>query len=346
MIYANSPRLGEAGSLFSLPVTALQDHCTLQISKSMRELAAVRRCAVPGSEEESTEIWTAVWEELKFAWHIVRCAIYICVWQAKQYLWRDPASKRLAKIGSVISAIVLFGDIALFLFHAEIAKWLGGLAIVVLIPCALVLALHHFHEAASKDKEPSFAQHIRPAIDLMQEITKAPGSEKLQALDGFVIRLLALIHDDFMEAHPTNVNAMFPDSDTKLRIVYLYPIGTKYDPDICFEPGQGGAGFCWEGTKIVYIPDIKYRHAIIVGLPGDGTGRGKIKYGLKRRLYLPIEPEFEVYNSIVCVPITSPSGTHGVLNLDSMLSDAFDTHDFLVLNAYARLMGFGFSVCG
>jgi len=193
----------------------------------MRELAAVRRCAVPGSEEESTEIWTAVWEELKFAWHIVRCAIYICVWQAKQYLWRDPASKRLAKIGSVISAIVLFGDIALFLFHAEIAKWLGGLAIVVLIPCALVLALHHFHEAASKDKEPSFAQHIRPAIDLMQEITKAPGSEKMQALDGLVIRLLALINDDFIDEHRTHVNDIVLDSETKERNVLSLSIATQ-----------------------------------------------------------------------------------------------------------------------
>jgi hypothetical protein len=27
MIYSNSPHLGEAGSLFSLPVTAPQDHC-------------------------------------------------------------------------------------------------------------------------------------------------------------------------------------------------------------------------------------------------------------------------------------------------------------------------------
>jgi hypothetical protein len=27
MIYSNSPHLGEAGSLFSLPVTASQDHC-------------------------------------------------------------------------------------------------------------------------------------------------------------------------------------------------------------------------------------------------------------------------------------------------------------------------------
>ena len=27
MIYSNSPRLGEAGNLISLPVTALQDHC-------------------------------------------------------------------------------------------------------------------------------------------------------------------------------------------------------------------------------------------------------------------------------------------------------------------------------
>jgi hypothetical protein len=306
---------------------------------------------VPQNDKESTEIWGVVWEEIEFAWRIVRSALYVCFWRARHYLWRDPDSRKLAKRGLRISAVVLFIKIVLFLFLPEIASWLAVLlgsvaAMAVLLLSSFVLALHHLHEAAANVKQLSLAQHIRPARDLMLKIAKAPPDQKQQALDSFVESLLTLMHRDFAERLPTNVNAMFPDHEGKLRIVYLVPVGTKYDPDICFDPGQGGAGFCFQESNIVYIPDIRYMHAIIVGMPSDGAGRGKIKYGLKRRLYVPIQPEFEVYRSIVCVPITSPSGTHGVLNLDSTLSDAFDSHDFHVLNAYASLLGYGISVCG
>lgn len=292
---------------------------------------------------ESTEIIVAVREELRFAVRIVLCAIYVCWWRTKHYVRYDPKLNRGAKVAAAGSALVLFLDLLLFFLHRDLALWLGKFAIVVLVPTAAVLFLHRFAETKRRDKESSFAKRIVPVVDLLREV--ASSDKKEEALENFVSKLLNQVYEDFAARKPTNVNVMFPCGDGKLRILYLFPPGTKYDPEVSFEPGEGGSGYSYKETKTIYIPAITYRHGIIIALPEVSDESGKIQYGLKRRLYVPISEEYEIYESILSMPVTSPVGTHAVLNLDSEFPDAFDSQDIYTLAAYARILGDGFSLC-
>jgi len=137
---------------------------------------------------------------------------------------------------------------------------------------------------------------------------------------------------------------MVPQPDGKLRMVYLFPVGTGYDPAISFEPGEGGAGYSYAQNAVVYVPSIKYKHGIIVK---PSSNDDAIHYGLKRRIYMPIAKEYEVYESILCLPITSvrANGTIGIMNIDSRRRDAFNIDDIHLLRAYARMLGDGIAVC-
>jgi hypothetical protein len=293
---------------------------------------------------DSTEILPVIREELGFAWHTVRCALYISWWRLKQYVLSDPKPRKVAKIGAAISGMVLFLDLVLFFLHKEIALWLGGLAVFVLIPAGIVLAFHRVEEAIKMERESFFAQRVTRFVDAFHEINKASPENKQAALDNFVSDVLEQISADFADRLPTNVNLMFPSDDGKLRIVYLFPAGTNYDPNICFDPGEGGAGYSYKEAKAVYVPSIKYMHGIIIKLPSDAE-KQEITYGLKPRLYRAISPEYEVYESILTLPVTSPMGSHAVLNIDSKRSDAFNMRDIHMLTAYSRMLGDGISMC-
>ncbi len=99
-------------------------------------------------------------------------------------------------------------------------------------------------------------------------------------------------------------------------------------------------------VKIVYIPAIKYMHGIIVGFPEVGTSGGRdVTYGLKRRLYVEIDKKYETFASILSLPVTSPLGIHGILNIDTKMSDAFNSEDIHTLTPYAETIGLGISLC-
>ncbi len=296
--------------------------------------------------EEPTQILAVVHEELAFAFRIVLCAFYACWWRIKHYLWFDPKLNRGAKKVAAGSGLVLFLDLALFFFHEHMALWLGGVAVVVLLPSALLLTLHRVQEAVRKEKASSFMERVHPILHELWSVAKASPETEQQVLDCFVERLLSHIYEDFKNKNPATVNIMFPDSDDTLRIVYLFPAGTEYDPEIGFERGEGACGFSYGEKKIVYIPAIKYMHGIIVGFPEVGTSGGRrVTYGLKRRLYVEIDKKYEAFASILSLPVTSPLGIHGVLNIDTKMSDAFNSEDIHTLTAYAETIGLGISLC-
>jgi hypothetical protein len=296
--------------------------------------------------EESTEPLVVLLEEARLAWRVIICAIYVLWWGGKHFILSDDRVKKGVKWAVIPSAAVLFLDIVLYFFHAEIAVWLGGAALVVLILTALALMLHRFVEAVSKEAQSSFTARIGPVIDALSDAAEAPREMQRKALDVFVEILLKHIHEQLQERTPANVNLMFPDANGNLRIVYLYPVGTIYDPDFSLKPGEGAAGYCFQKGEIVYVPAVRYAHGILVTLPAmeDGT-EAKIKFGLKPRLYVQIESQFEIFASIVSLPITSPLGKHAVLNVDSTRADAFNFSDINMLNAYARVLGRGIGAC-
>jgi hypothetical protein len=291
--------------------------------------------------EEPTNILAVVREELQFAWRIVLCALYISLWRLKHYIWTDTKLNKRSSILAAFASFILFVEILLSVFHKEVGVWLGGSAIAVLVPTASVLVLHRVGELGKKRKENSFARRVAPLVDAFYDLSKsmaAPVLEKQGKLDSFVLMLLGQLCEDIAAGKRTPVSAsimMREPGNGPLRIVYLFPVGTKYDPAIRFELGVGAAGFCYDKARTVYIPSITYMHGIVIG-----ELAGEVEYGLKRRLYAPIAEEYEIYQSILCLPVTSREGaTHGVLNVDSKSVDFFSIQDVDVLRAYARILG-------
>jgi GAF domain len=277
--------------------------------------------------EESTEILAVLREELKLAWRVVLCAIYVLLWRARHYLLKEPAITKATAFVALVATLVLGVEIVLFFYHVELARWLGTTAISVLVPCTILLILHRVSEIKTERDEHIFTKQFSTLADAREAIAEAAATEKKVALDQLVAKVLEMICSDFARRCPANLSAMFPAKDGRLRIVYLYPVGTKYDPDFSLEIGEGCAGYCFKTKNIVYIPSIRYMHGIIVAVPAYGA-----------------REEYEIYNSILSVPIVSRSGIHGVLNIDSKYADAFDNHDFHLLKAYGRAIGEGISL--
>src|SRR5205823_7748189 len=113
--------------------------------------------ATASTHGESTDILTVVREELEFAWRVVVCASYVCWWRTKHYLWYDPKLSRGALIVGAVSALALLLDVLLYVFGHDAPSWLGRYAIFVLVPTALLLAIHRVGEAAKQKRELSFA---------------------------------------------------------------------------------------------------------------------------------------------------------------------------------------------
>jgi hypothetical protein len=290
----------------------------------------------------SEEILAVVWEELRFALRIVVCAFYISWWRLKRYLWTDSKLRKSASVIAVLASCTLLFEILLTLFHKEAAAWLGKSAILVLVPAAAVLIVHRVGEFRSKRKEVSFATRVRALVDAVFELGRqvnAAPAQKQARLDSFVQALLTQLCGDLgtdESKRPVTASIMMlDDKEEALRIVYLFPVGTKYDPDIRFKLGEGAAGFCFQKSRTVYIPSIRYMHGIVIS-----EVAGEVEYGLMRRLYVPIAEEYEIYESILCLPVTCSRGsTHAVLNVDSAYPDAFNVQDVDVLRAYARMLG-------
>jgi hypothetical protein len=296
--------------------------------------------------DESTQPLKVLGQEIRLAWRIVVCAIYILGWRTKLYIRTDDRLQKGVQWAAVPPAIILFLDVALFFLHIEITLWLGGIAIALLVPIALVLLLHRVEEAMAKEAESTFATAISPIFEALCVAIVSKRGNQQEALDDYVAKLLRNICDQLRKRMAVNVNVMFPDVAGDLRMVYLYPVGTLYDSDFSLAPGQGAAGYSFSRRKIVYIPSIRYSHGILVDLPELSQGAdAKISFGLKPRLYLPIENKFEIFQSIVSLPIVSSLGTHAILNVDSMEEDAFNMHDINMLRAYAKALAAGIVAC-
>jgi hypothetical protein len=296
--------------------------------------------------KETTEMLTVVLEELSYAGSIVLCAFYISWWRIKHYIWYDPKLKRGSLIAAALCALILFLDVLLFSFGKEVPVWLGRSAIFFLVPTAILLAVHRVAEAGKEKGERTFADRIGPLADALTDLSGIKPQDRDEALTNFVSKLLGQVHAEFtaVKKEPVTVSVMSRHTDGKLRIAYLFPLGTPYDPNVGFEPGEGGAGYCFKENTVVYIPSIRYTHGITISVATEGKKVG-FRYGLKRRLYVPIAEEFEVYESFLCLPVTSPKETHAVMNVDSKDRDAFDMRDVHTLRAYARILGDGISLC-
>ena len=321
------------------------------------------------NQTNSTDILPVLRQELGLAVQTLRCAIYVGWWRLKHYVWSDAKFYRGAKITGAILAFAFFVEMVLFFFHIELSVWLGGLIFVLVIPTTGIIAIHKIEEAINKDREPLLRKHAEEVAWQMVKLSKVKLSkgDTTQALSDFIEEQLTKIVERFQSKINDSPNVML--LDTKIsKLVIVYGNGEKkYPNELCFELGAGAAGFCYQETATVYIPRVRYSHGIIVTSPDEPTEKNgnrrpdvkhngqhqaerkatlkKIRYGLKPRLYFPIDSQFENYQSILSIPIPVNGSPYAVLNVDSARPDAFKMVDIENLKYYAAIIGAGAGLC-
>lgn len=301
------------------------------------------------TEQRSKTLFRSLTKQVASDFWRVICAFYVFWWGVKHSV--ASFVHVLSKFVLLIAASFLVLDVVLLtLGHEAVVKLLDGSVRWVLLVAAILVFLHRWKEWLTKREGLTFVKGMEPLFDSLGQVAFETGDEKRQAVVDFVRRLLVIVHETFKEKLLTNVNIMLPAFDGTLIIRYKYPSETEYDPSFCPEPGDGGAGLSFAETTIVYIPAVRYRHGITMKLPeyrGDDIRSVKPPdFGFRPDIYVAVsKKKYEVYSSILSIPITGPNGTIGVLNLDSKHRDGFDDHDAHVANAYARAMGVAFSLC-
>jgi len=315
------------------------------------------------NQTDSTDILPVLRQEIGFALQTVRCAFYVVWWRLKHYVWSDAKFYKGTRVTAAILALAFFIETVLFSFHKEIAVWLGSLTFLLVIPTSGILAIHRIEEAVNNEREPLLRQHAEEVTKDMVELSK---TRTVEALNKFMLEQLAKIVERFGSKINDSPNVMLLKPEISKLVVVYATDPNKYPKGLCFEPGSGAAGYCYQEMATVYIPRVKYSHGIIVTLPGrpaQRTGDGantapdskpqpetkpvvkKVKYGLKPRLYYPIEPEFENYQSILSIPILVNGSRYAVLNIDSARPDAFKMVDIENLRYYAAIIGGGAALC-
>jgi hypothetical protein len=316
------------------------------------------------NQTSSTDILPVLQQEIGFALQTVRCAFYVVWWRLKHYVWSDAKFYKGTRVTAAILALAFFVETVLFSFHKEIAVWLGSLTFLLVIPTSGILAIHKIEEAINNERESLLRQH---AEEVTVDMVKLSKTRTAEALNEFMLEQLAKIVERFGSKINDSPNVMLLKSEISKLVVVYATDPEKYPKGLCFEPGAGAAGYCYQEMATVYIPRVKYSHGIIVTLPGksaEGKGAGdpsaqpnnqphaenkyvvkKVKYGLKPRLYFPIDPEFENYQSILSIPILVNGSRYAVLNVDSARPDAFKMVDIENLRYYAAIIGGGAALC-
>ena len=128
------------------------------------------------------------------------------------------------------------------------------------------------------------------------------------------------------EQHHITMNLMLPvvvrsTEKEKLQVMYQYPSTGQlgYDPTAQFEKGEGAAGLAWRDGLIVYVPAIRYLHAVTIQLPTEGHPAARdVKPNVYKRVRL------EPYASILCVPVQTATDIAGIVNVDCPTQNRFD----------------------
>jgi hypothetical protein len=228
-------------------------------------------------------------------------------------------------------------------FHLPV--WLQA----VIVGAATLLVRHRYHEWKRLGERSHFTTAMRFVFreigalnfdDCVREEEK-----RLEKLDNFITNVLGAFHEVYKERLDATLNIMAMTSAGDLKIQYVYPPNTTYDPKAAFAPGQGAAGTAYEKRQLVYVPAIRYRHGISVVLPrpagtGVSTASNEPTLELAENVYIPVD--LQPFKGLLAVPISTADGEcYGVLNLDSNVQNPFNDTDMEIADAAASAIGLG-----
>jgi len=278
-------------------------------------------------------------------WALFKCNVYAFWWGVRGPLRR--ALTNGALIVSAFSLVPVMLDVSAMimgrrLVEFELPSWVQ-LAIIV---AAVAMARHRYREWKRVNERSKLTTALRFVFREAGALNFSRckhDAERLEKLDTFFTNVLKAFHEIYRARLDAKLNIMALTTGDLLKIQFVYPVGSTYDPKAEFAPGHGAAGVAFQDRHLVYVPAIKYRHGLAVTLPrpGEVTPRGSLPtFELKPDVYVAVD--HQPYRSLLSVPIpTIDDSGYGVLNLDSDVQNAFNDADMEIADTAACALGMG-----
>jgi hypothetical protein len=266
--------------------------------------------------------------------------LYIWGWSKRQRL-RRLAGKLYSPVGYVgLAAIAI--EIVLELAHAfegfrDIRHWTG----IGLLSVLVLLVGYKRKESLEQRRHEVFLESANLAVNALDQLSFDDATkDKFEELRNCVNRILRILLDTFAWKGSLNANVMLPREDGSLKIAFVQASkGVKYDKDFTPQPGEGAAGLCFANQAIIYLPNIRHRHAVELRFDD-----GQIKQTVQTDVYVSVPTEFErCLGSILCAPVAARHKCFGVLNLDSETIDPFAEKDYFAVVFFGAIIGLALS---
>jgi hypothetical protein len=266
--------------------------------------------------------------------------LYIWAWSKRQRL-RRLAYKLYSPVGYV-GLVAIAIEIILEIAHAferfrGIRHWTG----IGLLAILVLLVGYRRRESLEQRRHEVFLESANLAVNALDQLSfDDPAKNKFEELRDCVNRILKILLDTFAWKGSLNANVMLPREDGTLKIEFVQASeGVKYDKDFTPKPGEGAAGLCFSNQAIIYLPNIRHRHAVELRFDD-----GKINQTVQTEVYVSVPTEFERYlGCILCAPVAARHKCFGVLNLDSQIIDPFAEKDYFAVVFFGAIIGLALS---
>jgi len=269
------------------------------------------------------------------------------------------AKTRIARVTSWATSRILFAGFAVIFFdvvaHTSTQTileairqnpWLARTIVVFQAAWLLAILAAANNEISSwrkRKQEVFFVDAVDLLLDKLDKLAEDgdPTAQRTE-LESFIAESLEVMRSTFKEKRTVQTNFARLIAG-KLCIMKVDPPDADYDPNFAPALGEGGSGYAASKKAIVYFPSIWIRHAIHIGFDRTRRPTKFASPGVMLRLYLPVAKKYEIYKSILTVPVIWEDPTpYGVLNFDSKKRDAFSELDFKIASIYGQLLGLAF----
>jgi len=232
--------------------------------------------------------------------------------------------------------------------------------LTILLACEILIIWHHIREHRHRDKERKTVDNILDLFHPLNKVcvylnlankakidqgarTKAKGAAIETFLRHFSRKLREIFEERGLE--DINVCVMLVEREKgDLVAVFESSLGTDFEKGYRLAKGKGAAGRSVEENQSIYVPNVKYEHAVSV------TGQ------VNKVLTNVYEKGNSEFKSIICTPIMVTTGTEptrtadepltpdvasniaGVLSLASRQKSPFSEFDFTVARLGARVL--------
>lgn len=239
----------------------------------------------------------------------VACLLYLYFWIHRARI--RGYFERGSLIVLAIYVVVLGAEVLLEVRGAEWGKapqWTVKAVFWVLIGFALFTKVREWN---AHRQELYFIQAAQKVADLMSRSTDVGEAAK---------QVMAIALGAFRSKKTIRATLTLKCDDGLLRVDRVEPDHSVLDWQLALKPGQGGAGYAYDGKCVVYIPRRKMGNAVVQNFDEDRP------YHLVEDLYVP--DAVEEFKSVLSVPLLMDGECHGVLNFDSSKNNAFRRIDF------------------